>query len=760
MQGSILGNAVKRVEDPRFIRGEGRFIDDMVPDDCVFLVPVRSTVAHGEILSIDVAKAMGMPGVLGVYTADTLEAGTIRQGPMCPPETAMPTLATGKVRYVGEVVAVVAASSEREATDAGETVWADIEPLDPTVDVRFSHAADAPLLYPELGTNVVIDHIGEREEGLLDDADVVVRAEFRNQRVAPVPLESNGALALPEVEGGFSLWVGTQNIFGHLVIGKILGMERGAVRGRMPDMGGGFGAKFQTYPMQILTLAVAAKLNRPVKWVETRAQNLTGMSHGRAQDQEVEMGFKNDGTIVGLRIILTQDCGAYPWFGASMPVWTKFMATGTYRIPKVDLGWRSVVTNTVPIHAYRGAGRPEASSLIERTMDIAAGRLGIDPVELRKRNLIASDEFPYTTPMGAEYDSGDYLKALDMAIELAGYGELRAEQAVRRANGDRTQIGIGVSSYVEVTAPEGTNEWSRVEVDLDGQVTVYVGTSGHGQGHETAFAQIVASALDISYLDVKVVEGDTAFIPKGGGTGGSRSLQLGGSSIFKSSEGLVEKAKLLMSHLHEVSTEDVTVKNGGTQVAGVPGTHIGWKELAKIASDIDAVPPGVELGLKFEGEFDQGHGTFPFGAHVCVVEIDTETGSLEVRKHVAVDDCGTIFNRILVDGQVHGGVVQGIGQALSEQVLYDEWGNPLTANLSTYLIPTASTTPSITVAHTETPTPLNPLGAKGIGEAGTIGSTCAIHNAVIDALAPLGVEHMDMPATPTRIWEAIQAAKS
>ena len=759
MQGSILGNAVKRVEDPRFIKGEGRYIDDMVPDDCVFLVPVRSQVAHGEILSIDVDEALEVPGVIAVYTAETLPTGRPRPGPGAPAETAMPPLAVDKVRYVGEVVAVVAASSEVAASDAAGLVWADIEPLDAVVDARFAHAQDAPLLYPELGTNVVIDHMGDREDEIFTDADVVVRAEFRNQRLAAVPLESNGALATPNDDGGYDLWVGTQNIFGHLVIGRILGMERGAVRGRMPDMGGGFGAKFFTYAMQILTLAVAQRLDRPVKWVETRGQNLTSMTHGRAQDQSVEMGFKSDGSIVGLRALLIQDCGAYPLFATYLPRWTQLMASGTYRIPNIDVGFQCVVTNTVPVHAYRGAGRPEAASMIERIIDMGAQRLGMDPVELRKKNLIGKDEFPYVTATGAEYDSGDYLAALDTATELAGYDALRVEQAERRASNDRVQIGVGVSTYVEVTAPDGQNEWSRVDVAEDGQVTAYVGTSGHGQGHETAFAQIVAAQLDVPYMSVRVVEGDSAFIPKGGGTGGSRSLQLGGSSVLRSAEGLVEKAKLILSHVNEVATEDVVVRSGGVQVAGVPSTHVGWGALAQMANDLGAIPAGMEAGLRFEGEFDQGKSTFPFGAHISVVEVDTETGSLEVRAHIAVDDCGTIFNRLLVDGQVHGGVAQGIGQALSEQVLYDDWGNPMSANLATYLIPSARTTPSITIAHTETPTPLNPLGAKGIGESGTIGSTCAVHNAVVDALTPFGVEHMDMPATAGRVWDALQAAK-
>lgn len=761
MQGSILGNAVKRVEDPRFIRGEGRYLDDIAVEGVLHLVPVRSPIPHGTIESIDVDEAVASPGVVAVFTAADLELGTIRQGPGAPRETARPPIARDRVRFVGEVVAVVVAETERAAVDAADLVWADIEPLDAVADVDAAVADGAPILFPEVGTNVVVDRTGERDDDLFAGADVVVEARFRNQRLAAVPLETNNALAEPGEDGTMTLWVGSQNVFGHRPIAYVIGMEdKEALRVRVPDMGGGFGAKFYQQPEQVLTAAAAKALGRPVKWVEPRTHNLVGMTQGRAQDQVLELGLRRDGTIVALRATLTQDTGAYPTFGAFLPSWTALMASGTYRIPRIETHWRSIVTNTVPVHAYRGAGRPEAAAMLERIMDMAAAELGVDPVALRRRNLLAVDDFPYESPTGASYDTGDYAAALDRALAIAGYDDLRAEQARRREAADRVQLGIGVSTYVEITAPGDRMEWSKVEVHDDGTATAWVGTSGHGQGHETAFAQLVANQLGIPHTDVKVVEGDTAVIARGDGTGGSRSLQVGGSAVHRSTEGVVEKAKRIVAHVREVATEDLVVADGGIAVAGVPDTAMTWAEIARLAADPTNLAADDEPGLAFEEVFDQGDATYPFGAHVSVVEIDTETGSVSVRRHVAVDDCGTIFNRILVDGQVHGGVAQGYGQALYEQVRYDEWANPLTGNLTTYLIPTASTTPAIEIDHTETPALANPLGAKGIGESGTIGSTAAVWNAVNDALAPFGVRNLDMPATADRVWTALRDGAS
>lgn len=755
MQGSILGNAVKRVEDPRFVKGEGRYVDDLPVDGVLHLVPVRSPLPHGTITSIELDEARAMPGVVAVYVAGDLEIGTIRQGPGCPRETARPPLATDTVRFAGEVVAVVIAESERAGKDAADLVWVDIEPLDAVVDLDAAMADGAPVLFPEIGTNVVVDRVGDRDEDLFAGADVVVEARFHNQRVAPVPIETNNALAVPNDDGTMTLWVGSQNVFGHAPIAKVIGMEKSDLRVRVTDMGGGFGAKFYMYPEQVLTAAAAKALGRPVKWVESRTDNLTGMTHGRCQDQHLELGLTSDGLIVGLRATVSQDTGAYPTFGAFIPSWTNLMASGTYVIPRIETHYRSVVTNTVPIHAYRGAGRPEAAAMVERIVDIAAAELGMDPVELRRKNLLAPADFPYETPTGAKYDTGDYAAALDRALALADYDGRRAEQARRRESGDRLQLGVGVSCYVEITAPGEPMEWSSVEIHEDGTATAWVGTSGHGQGHETAFAQIVGELLGIDHRLVSIRWGDTATVPRGDGTGGSRSLQVGGSSIYRSTEGVIEKARQIVSHQREVAPEDLVVAEGGLAVAGVPDTRMGWAEIAALAGDPVNLPEGVEPGLAFEGMFDQGDATYPFGAHVAIVEIDTETGAVTPIEHVAVDDCGRIFNRLLVDGQVHGGVAQGYGQAIFEQVRYDEWANPITGNLTTYLLPTATTLPKFVVDHTETPSVVNPLGAKGIGESGTIGSTAAIWNAVNDALAPYGVRNLDMPATPGRVWSAM-----
>ncbi len=760
MAGSILGSAVKRVEDPRFITGEGRYLPNMVVDGALFLAAVRSPAAHGRIIAIDVESAAAMPGVVGVFTADDLDLDTIPPGTEEVPEIcARPPLARDVVRFAGETVAVVVAETHRQALEAAGLVWVDLDPLPVVPSVDAALAEGAPLLFPELGTNVVLESGSDPIADLFADADVVVAETFVNQRLAAVPMEPNSALAIP-TEEGLTLWVGSQNVFGHRRnVARLLGLDAAQIHGRVPDMGGGFGAKFYTYPEQALVAALALRLQRPVRWHETRTENLAGMYHGRAQRQHVELGARRDGSLVGLRATVYQDAGAYPTMGAVLPTFTHRMAGGPYRLPRVEFHVVSVATNTTPTHAYRGAGRPEATALLERAMDLLAAELEMDPAELRRRNFIPPDEFPFTSATGARYDSGDFAAALDRALDIAGYEGLRAEQAARRRAGHRVQLGIGISTYVEVTASVGPKEWGSVEVHEDGTVTVACGTSAHGQGHETAYAQIVAELLHIPHTDVRVVQGDTARVARGQGTGGSRSLQLGGSAVLRAGTEVLDKATRIVAHLVEASPDDITVfADGRIGVAGVPGSGFTWGELAAAAASAEALPAGMEPGLAAEVIFDQGEPSYPFGAHVSVVEVDTESGDVAARRHVAVDDCGTILNRLLVDGQVHGGIAQGAAQALLEQVLYDEDGNPQTANLTTYLLPVAAQFPAFEVDHTETATPLNPLGAKGIGEAATIGSTPAVQNAVVDALAHLGVTHLDMPATPQRVWEAIRRA--
>lgn len=501
----------------------------------------------------------------------------------------------------------------------------------------------------------------------------------------------------------------------------------------------------QVYAEYHAVAGIAARLGRPVRWRETRSESMLSLTHGRAQVQTVELGADRDGTLVGLRAELLADMGAYP-IGAFMPGTTQEMLSGVYRIPRIESGGRSVVTNTTPVAPYRGAGRPEATALIERAMDMLAAELGIDPVELRRRNFIRPDEFPYTTVTGVTYDTGDYEKALDEALRLAGYEDIRAEQAERRARGDEVCLGIGVSSYVEITA-FGGREYASVEVGEGGRATVFVGTTPAGHGHETAFAQLASSSLGIGPEDVTVVHSDTGLVARGEGTWGSRSLQVGGSAIFEQAEAVVEKGREVAAALLEVDAADVERVEGGFAVVGAPDRSVGWGEVVAASGD---------GSLRAEGRFRLRGSTFPFGTHVAVVEVDTATGEVRLRRHVAVDDCGRILNPALVRGQQHGGMAQGIAQALFEEVRYDESGNPVTSTLATYQMPSAADLPSLEASNTETPTTLNPLGAKGIGESATIGSTPAVQNAVVDALSHLGVRHIDLPLTPERIWRALR----
>jgi carbon-monoxide dehydrogenase large subunit len=495
-----------------------------------------------------------------------------------------------------------------------------------------------------------------------------------------------------------------------------------------------------------------------VKWSETRSENMVAMPHGRAQVQYVEMGLKRDGTIVGVRARIVGDGGAYPAVGAFLPFLTRMMGQGVYEIPKVEVNARSAVTNTTPTAAYRGAGRPEATQMLERIVDIAADELGMDPVELRRRNLLAPERFPLTTATGANYDVGEYAKALDEALRIAGYDDRRAEQAVRRERGDTLQLGIGVGVYVEVTAGGLFEEFGAVEVHEDGTVTAKVGTSSHGQGHETSFSMIVAELLGVPMDAVRLVQSDTELVPRGKGTMGSRSLQTAGSALHQASEAVVAKAKTLAAHLLEADVADIVVNGGNFSVAGVPSVALTWAELAQAANDAARRPVDMEPALAVALDFNQGDATYPFGAHVSVVEVDLETGRVELLRHVAVDDCGRIINPLIVAGQQHGGIAQGIAQALFEGVSYDADGNPTTATLIDYAMPSAAELPSFEASNTVTPTPLNPLGAKGIGESGTIGSTPAVHNAVVDAVSHLGIRHIDMPLTPERVWRAVRDA--
>ena len=755
MTGPTSDGAVLRREDPPLLTGAALYCDDLVRPGALHAVFVRAPLAHGRILVIDPAPAAAMPGVAGVFTAADLDLPPLPAGG-APAAMARPVLATGTVRFLGEAVAVVVAATRAQAIDAAEAVEVDYEPLEVVTDPLAALAADAPRLFAE-GGNLAKARRWPEPSRALEGAEVVVRGRFVNQRVAAAPIEPNAAVAVPEPErDGLTLYAPSQAPhWTRDTVAEVLGMDPGRVRVVVPAVGGAFGARIHTYPEQVAVAALAWRLGRPVRYVESRSETMLAMTHGRAQVQEVELAATRDGRITGLRARLLADGGAYPADATPMPSSTRYMASGVYRIAKVEVAWECAATNTTPVAAYRGAGRPEATAMVERAVDLLAARLGIDPAELRRRNLIPARAFPYTTATKARYDSGDYQGALDRVLEAAGYEQLRGEQAARRQRGDVRQLGIGLSVYVEVTG--FGSEFGEVVVEADGRVTARTGVAPHGQGHETAFAQLVAATLGIGADQVGVVHSDTFAVPRGEGTMGSRSLQVGGSAVAGAATQVLEKARALAAHLLEAPAEDVAVFPGeGLGVAGAPETALAWAELAAAAADPDRRPPGMDAGLAAAVDFELEHSTFPFGAHVAVCEVDTETGLVRLLRHVAVDDSGRIHNRMLAEGQVHGGIAQGVAQALFEQVGYDEDGNCLHGNLASYAMPAAADLPAFETQRMQTPTPLNPLGVKGIGESGTIGATPAVQNAVVDALAHLGVTHIDMPLTPERVWRALR----
>lgn len=750
---------VLRTEDPRFLTGASRYVEDVPAPGALRAVFVRSMMAHARLGRIEAAGAVSMPGVVAVLTATDLPlpprppAGNV-EGPF-----ARPVLARDRVRYVGEPIAVVLAETLAQAEDAAEAVEVELEPLEPVVGAEAALADDAPILHPEAGTNLAHAFEERWDEDVLAGAEVIARVRVRHQRLAPVPMEPNAMLAVPEGEG-LTAWVSTQVPFDvRDELAEALGLPKDRVRVIAPDVGGGFGSKLHVYPEYLVCAAAAMRLGRPVRWVETRTESMMQLNHGRAQIHDVELGATRDGRLVGLRVDILADLGAYP-IAAYLPPTTRTMLPGTYRIPRVASRGRSVVTSTTPVGEYRGAGRPEATLSIERAMDVLADELGMDPVELRRRNLIPPEAFPHETAVGSTYDSGEYERALDRALALAGYEELRREQAERRARGDRIALGIGVACYVEVTG-FGRKEFGSVRVETDGSVTVLVGTSSHGQGHETAFAQLTASVLGVPLAAVRVVHSDTGLVPRGEGTYGSRSLQVGGTAVFEAAGAVRDKALRIAAHLLEAAIEDLEVlPEGRIGVRGAPERSLGWDELARAAADPQRLPQGLEPGLSAEARPAVRDMTYPFGAHVSVVEVDLDTGEVTPVRHVSVDDCGRIMNPMLVRGQVHGGTAQGIAQALYEEVVFDEWGTPLTANLAAYGMPAASELPPYENDHTETPTDLNPLGVKGIGESATIGSTPAVHNAVIDALSHLGIRHLDLPLGAERVRRAVREAEA
>ena len=754
---SILGNRVLRTEDPKVLTVGGTYVADVeLPAGAAHVVFVRSTMAHAELGAIDVDDAKAAPGVIDVVTGTDLDIG-----PM-PPSISLlnqampqPLLAQGRVRHVGEPIAAVIAETVAQGLDAAELVFVDYEPLDAIIDPEMALDTDV-LLFPEAGTNVALDLKARNLTASFDGCEVVVRQRILNQRVAPVHIEPRVAAAYWADDGRLVHYASSQGA--HPVrdtLCSMLGLETEQVRVISPDVGGGFGAKGRTYVEEVLIGWLSRRVGRPLMWAETRSENLVAMGHGRAQIQDAEIGGSRDGTITAYRLTVVQDSGAYPSMGAVLPWMTRTMLTGVYDLRNAEFSSKSVVTNTTATAAYRGAGRPEAAAALERAVDLFAAEIGMDPAEVRRKNLVSPDKFPYTTVASTQYDSGEYEAALDKVLDAADYAALRAEQAARRERGDRVQLGIGLSIYVEITGGGGGGEYGSVELLPDGKVLAKTGSSPYGQGHHTAWAMLVADRLGLDIDDVTVVHGDTDEVPSGSVTGGSRSVQIAGSSIHDAAGRLSDLAREKAADLLEASVDDIVHDTAERRfhVAGTPARSVTWAEVAAAAAEDTNPLVGIS-------DFSQGGATFPFGAHLAVVEVDTETGKAELVRMVACDDAGTILNPLLADGQVHGGLAQGVAQALLEEVRYDDDGNPLTANLGDYAIVTAAELPMFERLQMETPTHLNPLGAKGIGESGTIGATPAVHNAVCDAVAHLGVRHVDMPCTPEKVWAAIAAAGS
>ena len=751
-----MGQRILRVEDDRFLRGEGLYVENQEVPGALHATFVRSPVAHARIGGIDTSAVESVPGAQ-VFTAADVDLAVFPPPPIPGINDKMvrPFFASDVVRFVGDIVAVVLTEDRASGVDAAELVLVDYDPLPAVVDPEAALAGDV-LLYPDLGTNVCASHPVEApDDALFEGCDVVVSGRLVSQRLAACPLEARGCVAELGEDGRMTLWLSTQTP--HLdrhVLGLFLGLGDEGVRVVAPDVGGGFGAKGLSVETVIVPW-LARKTGRPLRWTETRSENMVAMQHGRAAVLEFELGGSRDGDAQAYRLRVVQDAGAYPGLGAILPGFTALMSSGVYAIPKIESDTVSVVTNTTPTGPFRGAGRPEAAQAIERAMDLFAAELGLDPAEVRRRNLFPPDAFPLTTASGAGYDSGDYGRALDLALETAGYEALRQEQERRRESGDTRALGIGVSVYVEITNGLVEPELGDVEITPEGEAVLRTGSFSHGQGHETTFAMIVADRLGLPIEAVRVIKGDTDEVSQGTGTYGSKSTQIGGAAARQAAEVVVERARVLASEQLEASADDIVLdlERGGFHVVGSPTPVLTWKELAAAAA-----AEGRLAELRAAEIFKAGAPTFPFGAHVAAVEVDMETGEVELRRLVAVDDAGTIVNPLIAEGQVHGGVAAGVGQALFEDFAYDEEGNPLTASFLGYAFPSAAELPAWDVVGMETPTPLNALGAKGIGESGTIGSTPAVQSAVVDALAPFGVRHVEMPANGERVWRALQSA--
>lgn len=788
MTTQYIGERVKRVEDPRLISGEGKYLDDIQLPGMVAAAILRSPYAHARIRRIDTSKAKEVPGVVAVFTGEDFkdlpalpcawQAGGVKNNVNTPR-----VLEIDKVTFTGAGVAVVVAEDRYIAEDALGLIEVDYEPLPVVVDAEKATQPEAPQIHENAPNNIVMDwSCGDAEStgNALAQAEVVVRQRLVNQRLIPTPMETRGAIAqyMPS-SGEFTLWLTSQAPHVHrlLLTAFIFGIPETKMRVISPQVGGGFGSKIFLYPEYCLTAALAQRLGRPVKWVETRRENYVATTHGRDHITEIEVGAKRDGTITALRVMTYANLGGVlSTIAPGIPT-TLYgrMLSGAYKIPNIYCRVLGVYTNTGMVDAYRGAGRPEATYVVERAVDLVARELDLDPVEVRRKNFIPKDEFPYDPVgilAGLKYDSGDYDKALDKALEMLDYANFRQEQA--RARREGRYLGVGFSTYVELcgVAPSawiglpgqgwGAGLWesANVRVHLTGKVVVTTGSQSHGQGHETTVAQVVAEELGVPMEDVIIQHSDTLGTPFGYGSYGSRSAAVGTVAVYKSLQRIKDKVKKIGAHMLEADPEDMVFENGKVYVKGSPDRAKTIQEVAGAAALGYSLPEGMEPFLDDTSYYDPPNCTFPFGTHIAVVEVDGRTGQVELKRYIAVDDVGRVINPLIVDGQVHGGIAQGVAQALWESAVYDENGQLLTGTLMDYAIPKAEFFPQFEVAHTVTPSPVNPLGVKGAGETGGIASTPAVVNAVMDALAPLGVRHIDMPLTPERIWRTIQMSSN
>jgi carbon-monoxide dehydrogenase large subunit len=764
----FIGASVRRREDPALIRGEGRYTADIPLPGAASMAFVRSPYAHARVKAIDASAALSVRGVLTVFTLDDLlpllklplpviaeaDGGTFEEVFL----TERYPLASDRVRHVGDPVAVVLGEDPYAAADGVAAVSVDYEPLPPLATPEGALWNDAPSLHTSpSGNRAFVWTLSSGDvEGAFARAERVVELDAAVQRLVPNAMEPRAVAGRFDRDSGFTLWSTTQ--IPHLLrdhLAEILGVDKKSIRVIAPEVGGGFGAKSNVYGEEVLALALARHLMRPVRWAASRSEDYFATTHGRDQKGMLRLAADAAGKVMAADLSLVMDCGAYHCRATpAIPPLTGLMMTGCYDIAHARARAVGVFTNKAWSEPYRGAGRPEAAYFIERAMDLLALDLGIDPAEIRRRNFISPERFPYRTATGLTYDSGAYERTLDEALKRVDYMAYREEQKRRRREGGNL-LGIGIASYVEICG-FGPWELGAVKVAADGKVTVLSGTSPHGQGHQTSWAQITADTLQVPLEDIVVLHGDTAVVPRGIGTFGSRSAPVGGAAVLESSIAVRDGAKELAAHLLEAAAADVTLEDGKFHVVGVPARSVTWKEVAELGNSKNAPEP-LRKKLSVETDFRPKGETYPFGTHVAVVEIDVETGEIRILRFLSVDDCGRVLNPLLVEGQIHGGIAQGIGQALFESAVHDEQGNLITGNLMEYALPRAESLPSYECHRTETPTPLNPLGAKGVGEAATIGSTPAVVNAVVDALSHKGVRHVDTPLTPEKIWSLLRA---